>query len=75
MHWRLDKDSDGHLLNDYGLVARLVQQQSHKPMIVAAGLEQCGTEAGMELLAEDLPELIDNDAHAVVVPHYMGLEM
>lgn len=55
--WRRHKDQEGHFTDDYGVAVRLLEQPSQEPMIIAAGLEQCGTETSMELLFDDLPEL------------------
>ncbi|MGH9343624.1 MAG: hypothetical protein ACRD19_07685 [Terriglobia bacterium] len=57
-HWRLSRDQDGNVIADYGIAARLLRQQSQEPTMVAAGLEQCGTEASLELLTSALPQLI-----------------
>jgi hypothetical protein len=57
-HWQLEVNQDGKVVEDYGIAARLMGQQSQEPMIVAAGLEQCGTEASLSLLTDALPQLI-----------------
>lgn len=55
--WRRHEDREGHFTDDYGIVARLMGQQSQESMIIVAGLEQCGTAASMELLTDGLPQL------------------
>lgn len=57
-HWQLEVNQDGKVAEDYGIAARLMGQQSQEPMVIAAGLEQCGTEASLALLTDALPQLI-----------------
>lgn len=57
IHWQRHQGQKGQSGDDYGIAVRLVGQESQEAMIIAAGLEQCGTAASMELLTDRLPEL------------------
>lgn len=57
-HWRLNVNQHGQVIGDYGIAARLMGQPQREPMIIAAGLEQCGTEASLELLTDAVPQLV-----------------
>lgn len=55
--WRRHQDKQRNFTDDYGIAVRLMGQQSQEAVMIAAGLEQCGTAASMELLTDDLPQL------------------
>lgn len=57
-HWHLDVGPSGQVLSDYGIAVRLLGQGTSKPMVIAAGLEQCGTEASITTLTDGQEQLI-----------------
>lgn len=59
-HWNLDVNASGQVVKDYGIAARLLSLPSQQPMVIAAGLEQCGTDASVEILTNAQQELIRN---------------
>ena len=57
-HWHLDVNSNGQVVSDYGIAARLMSEGPGRPMVIAAGLEQCGTEASLAILTDAQERLI-----------------
>ena len=56
--WHLDVNANGQVVSDYGIAARLLGESGRQPMIIAAGLEQCGTEASTTILTDAQQQLI-----------------
>jgi hypothetical protein len=58
--WRPTYSSDGHILLDYALVARLPHSRTGEPLIAIAGVTQCGTRAAAEFItsAQSLRDLL-----------------